>query len=77
MNGLPWWVKAVAVVGLPGFIALFLIGAIPFLPSPIFTIQKTLDSHAAETHEQTRAIRVICNVLAEGHALQALCGPVQ
>ena len=77
MNGLPIWVKACAIVGFPALLSLYLLGAIPGLPSPILRLQHTLDSHAEETHEQTRTLRVICHRLSEGHPLQGLCGPVQ
>ena len=34
MNGLPWWIKAIGLVGFPIFVALFLMGqSAGFIPS--------------------------------------------
>ena len=60
-GGLPLWLKAfgwlVGTVGLPGLIALYLLGAIPSLPSPIAAHEVSLERHDQGT---LRVLRMIC-----------------
>lgn len=34
-KNVPWWVSLIGTIGVPGFIALYVLGAVPGLPSPI------------------------------------------
>lgn len=56
INGLPVWVKAVAVVGLPGLLVLGLLGFLPWVASPL-EVKAMIQSHDASTQ---RIQRLIC-----------------
>ena len=56
INGLPVWVKAVAVVGLPSLLVLGLLGFLPWVASPL-EIRGIIQNHDAATQ---RVLRTIC-----------------
>ena len=67
LNGLPVWVKAVATVGFPALITMYLLGMIPFVSSPIqelMTNQRALaegiQRHDRTTREMLRIFRWSC-----------------
>lgn len=80
MSGLPAWMRALAWIGLPGFLVLYLLGAIPMLPSPILMnqtslqateksvkeMEKTLDRHERMTGESIRLWRLVCRGVWKG-----------
>ena len=69
------WMKFVSAIGVPSFLVLYLLGAIPFLPSPLLKQQDALAAHAVETKELARVFRVICHaVTKDDDILRALCG---
>lgn len=82
LSGIPAWARVVALVGLPGFIALYLLGAMPFLPSPIHKIQDALaaartdmHAHAIQTEALLRATRQSCRGVWRGlPEMQDECG---
>ena len=84
MNGsLPSWVQGIALVGLPGLIAIYPLGMIPGLPSPIGTLNASVQSlgeavnlHDRHTLESQRIQRQICRGVWKGNQeMQDQCGP--
>ena len=81
-NGGPWWVKTLAWIGLPGFLVLFLLGAIPGLPSPLLgnqaqltTLTEDLRRHEGATKAQLHLLRMICRGAWQGQPeIQRQCG---
>ena len=66
-NGsLPVWAKVVGMIGLPGFIALYFIGAIPGLGSPLVTELKANQDAMVkhETNEVERTNKLLNAVIA-------------
>ena len=66
-NGsIPVWAKVAATIGLPGFIALYLLGAIPGLTSPLVAgvaaHQQAMTNH--ETNDVERTQKLINAVIA-------------
>jgi len=59
-NGLPLWVKIISVVGLPGFLVLYLLGAVPFLPSPLLANQVAVTEHENTTRSLLEITRSVC-----------------
>lgn len=61
----------VGVVGVLAFLALFLVGAIPYLPSPIVEIKAAIADH----HRQTIGpLRLICKgTWKDNSTMQAEC----
>ena len=68
-NG-PWWLKALAWIGLPGFLVLFLLGAIPGLPSPLLGSQIKGEALSALTEDFRRHERT---TKAQLHLLRLIC----
>jgi len=73
LNGLPGWIKAVAIVGMPSVVALILLGALlGIVPSPLQSIAalaRSLSEHAALSIEidqrQIQLLRQICRNTAK------------
>jgi hypothetical protein len=68
-NGAPprngWALPEIGRLGIAGvlcFLLLFLLGAIPYLPSPVLAIQTQLREHRDET---SQLLRAICRELAD------------
>ena len=66
--------RFVAFVGLPGFVMLFLLGAIPYLPSPITEIKTALSDtrslaviHHQKTDELVRVMKQVCRGIWQGN----------
>jgi hypothetical protein len=85
-NGLPW--KAVLGWSLPSFLVLYLLGAVPGLPSPLLgspaarnsdgSVKMLLQGHEETSKAQLRLLRVICRGVWSGASeerreLQANC----
>lgn len=71
----PWWARLVAVIGVNGFLVLYLLGAIPGMPSPIMTIQSSLQAHGEETRDTLRVLRMVCRgVWKDVPEMQEQCG---
>ena len=69
------WPKMIRDVGIVGFALLYVLGAIPGLPSPITKIAELLAAHAAESREDRRTFRVMCHALTKDDpTLRLLCG---
>lgn len=80
MGTLPGWARAIAYIGLPSFLVLYLLGAIPMLPSPILMnqtslqateksvkeVEKTLERHERMTNESIRLWRLVCRGVWKG-----------
>lgn len=66
VNGRPWWVQALAWIGLPAFLVLFLLGAIPGLPSPLLGNQAAMARHEETTRELLRIMRSVCRGVWRG-----------
>jgi hypothetical protein len=67
MNKQPFWLKALAVLGLPTFLLLWIMGAFhTILPSPV--------TAAIERHERgtERALRMICRGVWKGDEVAQL-----
>ena len=81
-SSLPPWARALAIVGLPGFIALYLLGAIPGLPSPIHELRESLaalasaqTAHFNQSQQAIRLQRLICRGVWRGQPdVQSQCG---
>ena len=89
LNGLPMWVKGIAVVGVPSLIAFYLVlvvtGAIPSALSSeheqIQTQQATEQTRVREEHkaqeqarqEQSQLLRLICANTAKSEAVSLEC----
>ena len=85
-NGLPW--KAVLGWSLPSFLVLYLLGAVPGLPSPLLgtlaarnnngEIGKVLIKHEETSQAQLRLLKMICRGVwrqsPEAVEIQAQCG---
>jgi hypothetical protein len=65
-NGRPWWLQALAWIGLPAFLVLFLLGAIPGLPSPLLGNQAAVTRHEETTREMLRVLRAVCRGVWRG-----------
>lgn len=75
---LPWWMHALFGVTFPAFVAAYLLGMIPGMPSPIAKLQAAMEAHAAADQEKTRIFKVICHAVSRDNpTLKDLCGPVQ
>lgn len=79
VNGMPPWVKAIGylagTIGLPGVIALYLLGAMPGLPNPIAKLSTDLSSHIHQDEERTRLLRLLCRGVWRGQPeVQERCG---
>lgn len=65
---LPLWANVLSLVGLPGFIALYVLGVFPFLPVPFYQsisaelrlIEKSMVAHDQNVQELVRLARVKC-----------------
>lgn len=66
LNGMPWWVKAIAIVGLPGLISLYLLGAVPWVPNPLQAVSADLRQHVVRDEERTRLLRLVCRGVWRG-----------
>ena len=81
--GLPALVRAVGVVGVPALIAFYLLGMIPYVPSPfreitasVNAVASTLTKHEMTTAESIRVSRLICRGMWKGNPeMQEQCGP--
>ncbi len=61
----------VGIVGVLAFLVLFLVGAIPYLPSPIIEIKQAIAEHNRQT---TGPIRLICKgIWRDNPPMQAEC----
>lgn len=68
LSSLPPWIQAVAFIGFPGFVALYLLGAIPGLPSSlaqeVSTMRAELGIHGKAGNKQadhlTNVLSAIC-----------------
>ena len=73
----PWWARWIGFVGVPSFLLLFLLGAIPWLPSPFFNLQQIhaeLRSHRNETKRLINVYRLTCaGVWQNNQAQQEEC----
>lgn len=86
-NGGPWWARLVAPLGVSAilaFLVLYLLGALPFLPSPIDRlegaikhVQTTADDHERTLAELVRVFRLTCRGVWRGNEeVQSQCGSV-
>ena len=62
---LPWWVRTIALVGVPGFIALGLLGMIPGVSSPFIRIEQAMAviANTMREHDQTARATLHINQL--------------
>ena len=51
-KNVPWWVTLIGTIGVPGFIALYVLGAVPGMPSPL---QRSLDA-TQEEHQDIKRV---------------------
>ena len=65
-NGSPWWVRALAWIGLPAFLVLFLLGAIPGLQSPLVLSRSQADLLERHDRDTGRILRLICRGIWRG-----------
>ena len=80
-NGMPAWVKIVATLGFPIFIAIFLLGMLTgAVPSPlaenqkvIFENNRILMEFKDESETQVRLLRAICRSVANTEFSRAEC----
>lgn len=74
-NGGPWWVRAFAWVGLPAFLILYLLGAVPGLQSPLLAQQGIMTKHEDTTKELLRTMRLVCRGVWQSQPeVQRQCG---
>ena len=77
-TGGPWWARWIAFVGIPGFLLIFLLGGIPWLPSPFLRlgeIEASLNRHGEETRRMLEIWRVTCEGVWRGdRERQGQCG---
>lgn len=73
LSNLPPWVQAIAIVGFPAIVAMFLLGMLPFLPSPINRLVETqnalaesIQKHDRTTREMLRIYRLTCRGIWRG-----------
>lgn len=74
--------RVIAYVGLPGFLVLYLLGALPWLPSPIGELKAELhvtrsamEMLLQQQREQLRIWRMICRgVWKDNNVIQTECG---
>jgi hypothetical protein len=65
VNSMPDWLRHVTWVGLPAFLALWMLGAIPGMPSPVWVqVHAVILAHENSSREDAaahlRALRAIC-----------------
>ena len=73
LSRLPIWVQAIAIVGFPALISVYLLGMIPFLPSPIHELISNqraladgLQKHDRTSREMLRIYRLTCRGVWKG-----------
>jgi hypothetical protein len=57
-HGMPGWAQAIGYIGIPGFIAVAMLGFVPGLRSPIDRLEAAQKSAATEMAEQQAATRL-------------------
>ena len=61
-NG-PWWAKLLGYIGVPSFLLLYVMGAFPFLPSPLLGQAETkamIQAHDQRTRRTSELWRLTC-----------------
>ena len=64
-DNMPWWTRFSVIVVLAD-IALFVLGAIPGLPSPFARLEKTLSEAASEIRLQHEDVLAVTRMICEG-----------
>ena len=59
-NGGPWWAKLIGYIGVPSFLLLYVLGAFPFLPSPMLNQAVKLEAHDQRTRKMSELWRLTC-----------------
>ena len=59
-NGGPWWAKLLGVIGVPSFLLLYVLGAFPFLPSPLLGHAQVMEKHDERTRRMNELWRLTC-----------------
>lgn len=73
ISGMPIWVKVIAVLGFPIFVAVVLLGMFTgIVPSPVSATAQALQQHVKDETGRTRIIRVMCR-----HQAAALRQPAE
>lgn len=58
-NNLPAWARVVAYIGIPGFLLLYLLGAVPFLRSPLYQFLDFMTAHAQATERLATSVNEV------------------
>lgn len=78
---MPWWIKAVSMVGVPTIISFYLLGIIPGVRSPFDKVAdefkaaaQAMNAHELTAREQLRVARHICRgIWKDNPVAQASC----
>jgi len=70
-SALPLWVQGVAMVGVPSFIALALLGFIPGMTSPIDRLERGQSEHNQATAQELEKNREVQKAMVQ--VLRAIC----
>ena len=70
-SALPMWAQGAAMVGVPSFIALALLGFIPGINSPIDRLEHALSDHNAATAQELEKNRQVQQAMVQ--VLRAIC----
>lgn len=70
-SALPLWVQGIAMVGVPSFIALALLGFIPGITSPIDRLEHAINNHNDATAAELEKNREVQKAMVQ--VLRAIC----
>ena len=66
-NGAPWWLKQAFGPGLAIFLLLWLLGALPFMPTPVWgQVFAAIEQHDRTTKALLRVQRLTCSAAWKG-----------